>query len=554
MNRRTLLKNLALAAPAAWLPGVVAGLNWSPLAPAPERMAAGPFQPTWESLQQYQTPEWFRDAKFGLWAHWGPQCQPEHGDWYARGMYQEGSDQYNFHVKKYGHPSKFGFKDVINEWKAEEWNPDELLALYKKAGAKYFVALANHHDNFDLYNSKHQPWNSTRLGPKKDLIGGWAKATKKQGLRFGVSVHAAHAWSWFEPSQRADKAGPLAGVPYDGRLTAATGPGTWWQGYDPQALYAQNHPLSENSQDNGAIHRQWDWGNGAAKPSAEYCEKFFNRTAELINKYEPDLIYYDDTALPLWPVNDVGLRLAAHFYNTSMKRHGGRNEAVINGKILTEQQRQCMVWDIERGQSNQIEPLPWQTCTCLGQWHYDRRIYDRHGYKSAQTVVHTLIDVVSKNGNLLLSVPVRGNGSIDEQERAVVEGIATWMQANGESIYGTRPWKIFGEGPAQANAAKLSAQGFNEGKGKAFGAQDIRFATKGDVLYATALGWPADGQLLITSLAAGNALRPQPVRRVELLGHAGGALAFEAMAEGLRIALPAQAPAAGLAYAFKITG
>jgi alpha-L-fucosidase len=546
MNRRTLLKNIALAAPAAWLPSVVAGLNWSPLAPAADK-----FQPTWDSLAQYQTPEWFRDAKFGLWAHWGPQCQPERGDWYARGMYEEGSDQYKFHCEKYGHPSKFGFKDVINEWKAEQWNPDELLALYKKAGAKYFVCLANHHDNFDLYNSTHQPWNSTRLGPKKDLVGGWAKAAKKQGLRFGVSVHAAHTWSWLEVAQRADKNGPLAGVPYDGKVTTADGQGKWWQGYDPQALYAQDHPLSENSQDNGMIHRQWNWGNGVTPPSKAYCEKFYNRTIELLDKYQPDLVYFDDTALPLWPVSDAGLRIAAHMYNTSAQRHGGRNEAVINGKILTPEQRKCMVWDIERGQSNEIEPLPWQTDTCLGQWHYDRRIYDHHGYKSAQTVIHTLIDVVSKNGNLLVSVPVRGNGTIDDQERAVVEGIAAWMQVNGESIYGTRPWKIFGEGPAQQAAAALSAQGFNEGKGKPFGAEDIRYVTKGNTLFATALGWPSGGRLLLKSLAAGGPHYPGKVKQVELLG-APGKLKFEHTTDGLAVVLPAQKPNA-IAYALKIT-
>ncbi len=547
MNRRTLLRNLALAAPAAWLPGVVAGLNWSPLAPA----AASPFQPTWDSLAQYQTPDWFRDAKFGLWAHWGPQCQPERGDWYARGMYQEGSDQYKYHCEKYGHPSKFGFKDVINEWKAEEWNPEELLALYKKAGAKYFVCLANHHDNFDLYDSSHQPWNSTRLGPRKDLVGGWAKAAKKQGLRFGVSVHAAHTWSWLETSQRADKNGPLAGVPYDGKVTTADGQGKWWQGYDPQALYAQNHPLSQNSQDNGMIHRQWDWGNGVTPPSKEYCEKFYNRTVELLDKYEPDLVYFDDTALPLWPVSDAGLRIAAHMYNTSTQRHGGRNEAVILGKILTPEQRKCIVWDIERGQSNQIEPLPWQTDTCIGQWHYDRRIYDHHGYKSAKTVIHTLVDVVSKNGNLLVSVPVRGNGSIDDQERAIVEGIGAWMQANGESIYGTRPWKIFGEGPAQEGAAALSAQGFNEGKGKPFGAEDIRYATKGKTLYATALGWPSSGRVLMKSLAVGSPHYSGKVKQVELLGMPGK-LKFEHTKDGLAVVLPAQKPN-DIAYAFKIT-
>ena len=551
MNRRIVLKKLTLAASAAWLPSVVAGLNWSPLAVSGEPMATGQFEPTWASLQQYQVPDWFRDAKFGIWAHWGPQCQPEHGDWYARKMYMEGSDDYQFHIQKYGHPSVFGFKDVINQWKAERWEPDELLSLYKRAGARYFVALANHHDNFDLFESKYQPWNSTRLGPKKDIVGGWAKAAKKHGIRFGVSVHAAHAWNWMETAQRADSTGPLAGVPYDGQLTATDGRGKWWQGYDPQALYTQKHDLSQNYQDNEMIHRQWNWGNGVTPPSVEYCEKFYNRTVELLDKYKPDFVYFDDTALPLWPVSDAGLRIAAHMYNTSQQRHNGQLEAVICGKILDEQQRRCLLWDIERGQSDHIEPLPWQTDTCLGSWHYDRRIYDRHGYKSAKTVIHTLIDVVSKNGNLLLSVPVRGDGTIDEQERAVVEEIAAWMQIQGESIYGTRPWKVFGEGPAQAGAVPLSAQGFNEGKGKPFGSQDIRFVTKGPVLYATALGWPTDGSILITTLARGNANYPEQIGRVELLGHATE-LAFEQTAQGLVVQLPIQKPNE-LAYAFRIT-
>jgi alpha-L-fucosidase len=539
MNRRAILKRLALAAPTPWLPGLVAGRNWVP--------PAGPFQPTWESLAHYQTPDWFRDAKFGLWAHWGPQCQPEAGDWYGRGMYEEGSGQYKSHLSRYGHPSKAGFKDIIREWRAEAWDPEELVGFYRQAGARYFVALANHHDNFDLYQSQHQPWNSTRLGPKKDLIGGWAKAARKHGLRFGVSVHAAHAWNWYDTAQRADKQGPLAGVPYDGHLTAAQGRGQWWQGLDPQALYAQNHAPSAP----GDGQRQWEWADGASRPDAAYCEKFYRRTRELLDRYAPDLVYYDDTALPLWPVSDVGLRLAAEQYNASVRRHGGRNEAVVTGKILTEAQRHALVWDIERGQSQQMEPLPWQTCTCLGDWHYNRAVYDRQGYKSAQTVVHTLVDVVSKNGNLLLSVPVRGNGTIDEQERAIVQSIGTWLQANGESIYGTRPWQVFGEGPALAGTAPLSAQGFNEGKNKPLGVQDIRFATKGEVLYATALGWPTDGQLVIAALGEGNPLRPQPVRRVELLGY-GQPLAFERTARGLRVRLPAQPPAAGLAYAFKI--
>lgn len=224
-----------------------------------ERIGDEPFEPTWDSLKQYKVPDWFADAKFGMWAHWGAQCQPEHGDWYARGMYEEGSDHYNFHLKKYGHPSKFGFKDVINEWKAENWNPDALVELYKNAGAKYFVAMANHHDNFDNFNSSYQPWNSVKYGPKKDLIEGWVKAAKKHGLPFGVSVHASHAWTWYEPSQRSDKNGALAGVPYDGKLTKSDGKNKWWNGLDPQELYAQNHPLSQPMRD---FVKQRNWGDG----------------------------------------------------------------------------------------------------------------------------------------------------------------------------------------------------------------------------------------------------------------------------------------------------
>eukprot|EP01032_Pedospumella_encystans_P002578 gene2578-3035_t len=197
MKRRDLLKSMGAAIPAAALSGVAQAAD--ALAQAPlGAIASGPFAPVW-----------FRNAKFGIWAHWGPQCEPEFGDWYGRIMYEEGSEAYRYHVQKYGHPSKVGFKDVIRQWKAEQWDPDALMALYKQAGARYFMALANHHDNFDLYRSRHQPqWNSTAMGPRKDLIAGWSKAARANGMRFGVSVHAAHAWTWYETAQRADKSGP----------------------------------------------------------------------------------------------------------------------------------------------------------------------------------------------------------------------------------------------------------------------------------------------------------------------------------------------------------
>ena len=515
-----------------------------------EIMAAGSFQPTWDSLRKYQMPEWFRDAKFGIWAHWGPQCQPEHGDWYARSMYMEGSDDYKFHRQKYGHPSKFGFKDVIHEWKAEKWDPEQLVALYKLAGAKYFVALANHHDNFDNYDSRYQSWNSTKIGPKKDLIAGWANAAKRNGLRFGVSVHASHAWMFYEKAQKADTAGSFAGIPYDGNIKKESGKNTWWDGLDPQELYAQNHGLSINADVDEVFYKQWDWSHGANVPDKKYCDKFFNRTIELINKYDPDLVYFDDTILPLYPISDAGLRIAAHLYNKSIKKNNGKLEAVINGKILDEMQRKCMVWDIERGQSNGIEPLPWQTDTCIGNWHYDRALYDAKGYKSAGTIIHSLADIVSKNGNLLLSIPVRGDGTIDEQEVAIVKEIAAWMQVNGESIFDTRPWKIFGEGPAIASAEALTNQGFNEGSGKPFTSEDIRFTSKGDTLYAIVLGEPPSGKVVIKSLAAESKIYQNKVSRVSLADN-NEALQIIRNEEGLIVSIPERYPKQ-MAYVLKI--
>ncbi len=519
-----------------------------------EPMQTGKFEPTWESLKQYETPAWFRDAKFGIWAHWGPQCQPEHGDWYARFMYMEkvpswAPHDYEFHRQKYGPQSQFGFKDVINTWKAENWNPEALIALYKRAGAQYFFALGNHHDNFDLWDSKYQPWNAAHIGPKQDLIARWAKAARAQGLRFGVSLHAAHAWTWYESAQGADATGEFAGVPYDGKLTKSDGKGKWWEGLDPQDLYAQNHPRSAHPEDPAAIHGQWNWDNGASLPDQAYCDKFYNRTLDLINRYQPDLIYFDDTALPLWPVSDAGLRIAAHFYNRNMQEHGGKLEAVLFGKILDEEQRKAMAWDIERGQSNRIEPQPWQTDTCIGEWHYQRGLFEKHGYKSTKTVIQTLVDVVSKNGNLLLNIPVRGDGTIDDDELKVVEGIATWMEVNRECIFGTRPWKICGEGPALENAAPLTAQGFNEGKGAPLTAADIRFTVKGNTLYAIALGQPTL-PLHLKSLGTTAALLDKSITSIRLLG-SEETVTWSQSSEALEILLPAK-PAGDIAVVFAI--
>ncbi len=509
-----------------------------------EPMQKGKFEPNWESLKTYETPEWFRNAKFGIWAHWGPQCVEGSGDWMARSLYIEGSSQYKYHVAHYGHPTEVGFKDILPLFKAERWNPDSLVAYYKSLGAQYFFALGNHHDNFDLWDSKYQPWNSMRIGPKRDILGEWASAARKAGLPFGISFHADHAWLFYETSRRYDRSGDKMGKTYDGRLTKEDGKGKWWEGLDPQQLYAQNHPLSEGSWADGMIHRQWGWDNGAALPTVAYATDFYNRTLDAINRYHPDLIYFDTTVLPFYPVSDAGMKIAAHFYNHNMLQHRGKNEAVLFGKILDKEQRKALVWDVERGAPNEIVPEPWQTCTCIGGWHYNTSIYERNQYKSATTVVRLLVDVVSKNGNLLLSVPLRADGTFDEKEKAIMDEFGVWMRQNCEAIYDTRPWIRFGEGPIAESSIQLNAQGFNEGSYQNAGSSEIRFTQKKNVLYAIALDWPKDHTIRIKSLGKNKKDYGKRIHSVKLIGY--GKVKFQQTDEALEVYLP-EKPTNGIA-------
>ncbi|MBN2590784.1 MAG: alpha-L-fucosidase [Sedimentisphaerales bacterium] len=520
-------------------------------------VTAGPFQPSWESLAaNYQVPDWYRDAKFGIWAHWGPQCQPEMGDWYAQNMYKFSTNPnsvYQFHCKKYGHPSKFGFKDVINEWKADKWKPEELLALYKKAGARFFAAMANHHDNLDMWDSKYQPWNSVAVGPKKNIIGGWAKATREAGLKFALSCHASHTWDWLQVSQDSDRSGEFAGVTYDGLVSKADGKGKWWDGLDPQDLYAQYHQRGNYDWN---LSPQANRGRGSrgnqqgTTPPVDpaYIEKFFNRTIDLIDKYQPDLLYFDDTVLPIYPASDIGLRIAAYLYNTSFAKNG-KLEAVMTGKKLNDEQRQAILFDVERGVTTDAETIPWQTDTCIGEWHYRRSIFEQHRYKTPLQVVQMLIDIVSKNGNLMLSVPLRGDGTIDEDEVACVEGIGKWMEPNSEGIYATRPWKVYGEGPSTIASNQARGQFGGSRDVRAYTSEDFRFTAKGDTVFAFMMGWPETGKATIKSLAQNSEIFPMEIARVELLGV--GTLPFTRNASGVVVNLPEKKPN-DYAYTLKI--
>ena len=374
------------------------------------------------------------------------------------------------------------------------------------------------------------------MGPKQDILASWEKAARKYGLYFGVSLHSDHAWSWYEPSQRHDTKGPKKGIPYDGKLTKEDGKGKWWEGYDPQELYVQNHPLSENSWDNGMIHSQWAWGNGVSVPSQDYVTNFYNRTLDVINRYNPDLLYFDVTVLPFYPISDAGLKIASHFYNHSMKTHNGKLEAVLFGKILDENQRKALVWDVERGAPNEIISQPWQSCSCIGGWHYNTSIYENNSYKSAANVVKLLVDIVSKNGNLLLSVPLRADGTFDEKEEKILKEFGAWMKINSEAIYDSRPWKVFGEGPIADSDIALNAQGFNEGAYGVATSKEIRFTQKGNNLYAVALAWPEDGMIVIKSLSESSRLFNEKINEVELLGY--GKIDFIQTEKGLEVSLP----------------
>ena len=561
ISRRTVLKAAAVTFPALWMrralgaragsgpasaPGTVpANLPPKPVYPEtdkPRIVADGPFKPTWESLKQYKVPDWFRDAKFGIWAHWSAQCVPEQGDWYARQMYIQGHGQNTFHVRTYGHPSVFGFMEIDNLWKAEKWDPQALIDRYKKAGAKYFVALANHHDNFDNYDSTHHEWNSVRVGPKKDLIKGWAEAARKAGLRFGVTNHSAHSWHWFQTAYGYDATGEKAGVRYDAfRLRKEDGKGKWWEGLDPQALY--NGPIYvmpdglTTTQQVSQWHDRNDrtWNENMPPNNPEFVARWYARCAELLDKYDPDLLYFDNTGLPL---QQAGLDIAAHFYNGNIKRRG-KLEAVINAKNLPENRKDALVMDYERGSATGIMERPWQTDTCIGDWHYNRSTYTQNRYKTPLQVVQMLIDIVSKNGNLLLSIPVRGDGSIDEKEIAVLDGITAWMQVNGEAIYTTRPWKVYGEGPSISNVSRSTFGGAADVR--RYTADDFRFTSKGDILYVFAMGWPESRQLAIKNLAAKSANYPGEIGRVELLG-SPDPLKFTRDETALTISLPEKAP------------
>ncbi|WP_316793359.1 alpha-L-fucosidase [Pedobacter frigoris] len=469
---------------------------------------------TWEELRKdYNFPKWFAEARFGIWVHWGAQTQPaEGGGWYARHMYMQnvgnetwGAGAYPYHVKTYGHPSEKGFKDVIHEWKADKLNTDELLKYFKNIGAKYFVALANHHDHFDNFASTYQPWNSVNVGPKKDLIGLFQKSAQKYGIPFGVSSHDDRYLEWWKSAFGADSTGPKKGVKYDGWLTKADGKGKWWEGLDPADLYGL--PPEK---------RTPEWVKSVK-------ENYVKRHEELISRYNPDMLWFDGYG---FPYGNYGKEVCSYFYNQSLHKDG-KVSVLVAGKMANEP---SVAKDFERGGSSTILPQPWQGTLTFGSWFYKSDKPLRH---NAKTVIETLTDYMSKNGNLLLNVELLPDGTIPPKHKLILDTIGRWVNTNAEAIYGSKPWKVYGdnlhgvrqkknisEADLEANK-KQENEDFNERtiSSKPYPHNEVRFTTKDKNLYVFVLN-PVKGKIEIPALGWQSVDNNKKISSINLVGDA----------------------------------
>lgn len=411
---------------------------------------ASPIESTIQSLgQNYRAPEWFRDAKFGVYMHWGVYSVVGRNEWYPRHMYVPGHPDYEHHIKTYGHPSVFGYKDLVPLWKAERFDPDEMLDTIRNSGAKYFAPCAVHHDNFFLWDSKIHRWNAAQMGPKKDLLGMLKAATEKAGLRWGVTTHMARTYSWLQTNKNSDEKGA-----FDGN----------------DAQYKDFY--LDKSDDRNRMH--------PLNPPRGWRDHWKACMTELIDRYEPDHLYFDG-ALPFRGDDNFksGMEILAYYYNRSIERHG-KLDSVMFMKNIDDifgpfshglYINNISSLDIEQSHSERIIHRPWQTdfTVLKGGWSYypDSEMYQ------PEFLIHMLIDIVSKNGNLLLNVPPKPDGTFEDRMTALLEEIGRWMRANGDAVYGTRPWVVSGQG------------------------EDIRFTVEGGTLNAFLLSWPETGRVTV---------------------------------------------------------
>ena len=473
------------------------------------------FEPTFDSLYAHTVPDWFRDAKLGVWSHWGPHSVPMFGDWYARNMYIEGTPQYCYHIRHYGHPSKFGYKDLCALWKAENFDPEGLMERYYRAGARYFMTQGTHHDHFFNYGSSVNRMNSVNVGPKKDILALWKRAADRYGLPFGISEHLGASFSWWRVNKGCDSRGPYAGVPYDGNDPE------WRDFYFDNGAHGTSDPLTAAPwyTDDPRFHAYWK-----------------RAIREMIDLFHPDLLYTDGS-LPFgspWfgPGADApfdpsqyadGLEIVAHLYNTSSEEHG-ENRAVYLQKDRRPEVYRVGVLDVEKSQLPGIAEHPWHTDTCIGNWFYDVHSL----YKSPEQVIEMLADIISKNGCMLLNVLQRPDGTIDDEAGWILDGMAEWFSVCGEAVYGTRPWERFGEG-----GTRVTIDGFREDKTD-WQIDDFRFVQKDGAVYAFGMGLKGGCPAVLRSFA------DRRVSGVELLG--AGPVPFSQEFGVLTVRLPDRLP------------
>ena len=470
---------------------------------------SGPFRPDWESLKQYKIPDWYQDAKFGIFIHWGLYSVPSFdNEWYPRNMYLQSSKDFEHHVSTYGPQAKFGYKDFIPEFKAEHFDARAWAELFRKAGAKYVVPVAEHHDGFAMYDSDLNDWSAAKMGPKRDVVGELAAAVRASGVHFGASSHRAEHYFFMNGGREFDS---------DVR--------------DPKyaSFYGPAHAGVTDK--NG---EKW-----AAHPDNAYLDDWLARTTEIVLKYHPEVVWFD------WWINTKEFepylkRFAAFYYNDAAKNN---YTAAINYKF-TAYPEGTAVLDIERGLLDSPRKLLWQTDTSMSikSWGYIKG----DTFRSPESLIQQLVDIVSKNGCLLLNVGPKPDGTIPDEAQQLLLDIGRWLETNGEAIYGTRPWTVFGEGPT-----KVRGGAFHDTDTIGYSAQDIRFTTKGDVLYAIALGWPEGSQFTIKSLADGNPNAHMALNHVRLLG-SDQEIRWGRDKDGLHLTVPSSRPG-DYAYVFKLS-
>jgi alpha-L-fucosidase len=514
-------------------------------------IAPGPFEPTWESIEKNYpgSPKWLRDAKFGIWVHFGPQSAGQSGDWYARKLYVQGTLANKNHLKNYGHPSEVGYKEVLRDWNPVKLDPAKLTKIYRDAGARYLMIQGVHHDNYDLWNSKYQPWNSVNIGPKRDLIGEWAKACRADGMRFGVTFHHEYTWWWWQTAFGSDTSGDKKGVPYDGNLTLADGKGKWWEGYDPRMLYGVD--LREYNDVDKNAHSPWSPPpagifSNHLEYGKWYAKNWALRMMDVVEHYDPDFIYTDGTVQGPFTGDGTGTGLKADamqhviadFYNRTLQRRGVVNTFSIvkfrnktNGTVNTE----------EFGVPEKINTeQTWIAEAPVGDWFYAPGFTYHAGM-----MIRYIIEAIARDGNAALCISILPDGSLDEGSLKMLKEVGVWMRRNGEAVYGSRAWNIPGEGAIINGKLKmLPGGGLTKRQAEfKFDEHDFRFTVgKNKALYAFCMTVPAAGtQLKIKSLGADSAYLGKAVKNVHLLGYKGK-IKWKQQADGLYISCPATMP------------